>query len=71
MCTKFEENRSTKRLFLRGLKLFPVWCEEEEEEEKKNKEYEENQTTFENEYLTNRWRDFFQIWYARWPICRA
>ena len=31
--------------------MFAVWCEEEEEEEK-NK-YEENATTFENEYLVN------------------
>ena len=68
-CTKFEENRSTRRLFLRDLKLFLVWCEEEEEKEKEK--YEENQTTFENKYLANCWSDFFQIWYVRWCICRA
>ena len=46
MCTKFEENWSTRRPLLRDLKLFLFWCEEEEK-------YEENQTIFKNEYLAN------------------
>ena len=67
MCTKFEGNRSTRRVPLRGLKIFLFWCEEEEEEEK----YEENQTIFKSEYLANGSRDFFQIWYERSCICRT
>ena len=70
MCSKFEENRSTRRLCLHDLKIFFLWCEGEEEEEEEE-EYEENQTIFKIEYLANCWRDFFQIWYGRWCICRA
>ena len=45
----------TKHEEIVGFKLFLVWCEEE-----KLNEYEENQMTFENEYLTNFLSNF--IW---------
>ena len=35
MCAKFEGNRTTRRVPLRGLKLFAVWCEEEKKNTKK------------------------------------
>ena len=32
MCTKFEENPSTRRVLLHDLKIFLFWCEEEKYE---------------------------------------